>query len=89
MSLKERISPKAEFAAADVIRSMVLAPMDGTPITARDREGNVAHIRWRADQDLEPGERPHWARWDTDVEFHAVVWTPTAWTITDILEVYG
>ncbi len=89
MTVKDRTSPEDEFAAAKVIRSMMDAPLDGTPIVARDRAGDVAHIRWRTGGDMEPGEPSYWARWDTDVEFHPTSWVQTAWTTTDILEVYG
>ncbi|UVK49341.1 hypothetical protein BPNPMPFG_008284 (plasmid) [Mesorhizobium sp. AR07] len=65
------------------------APKDGTPIVARDHKGRIAQIRWCLQHELEPHERPYWGRWDTDVEFHAVEWVPTEWTMTDILEEYG
>lgn len=89
MTIKTRISPETEFAAARVVLAMSEAPLDGTPIVARHRNGNVAHIRWSVEDEMGPHERPYWARWDTDIEFHPVAWVPTAWSITDILEVYG
>ncbi len=55
MTIKDRISPEDEFAAETIIRSMEDAPQGGMSITARDRKGNVAHIRWRTGQELDPG----------------------------------
>ena len=80
----ERNSPREEFMAT-LARAVANAPMDGTPIVARNDKGEVTHIRWCLQDTLEAHERPYWGRWDNDVRFEPVAWVPTAWTITDIL----
>jgi hypothetical protein len=85
----DRKSPAQEFAAASATYSMASAPRDGTPIVGRNLDGDCFHIRRCVGEDLEPGEHPHWARWDTDVEFHPIFWIPTEWDMGDILEAYS
>lgn len=77
------------FAAAKVIHLASAAPQDGTPIIARDGGGEVALIRWRTGADLEYGDRPYWARFDTDEEFEFAEWIPSPYSIDEILEMYG
>lgn len=77
------------FAAAKVIHPASAAPKDGTPIIARDDAGEVALVRWRTGADLEPGDQPYWARFDTDEEFEFIEWTPSPFSAGQILEFYG
>lgn len=82
------MTPEEEFASSDIVHTMGNAPRDGTPIVARDGDGDIALIRWRAGADLDEGE-PYWARWDTDEPFEPVAWVPTRRTIGDLLKQYG
>lgn len=77
------------FAAAKVIYLAASAPQDGTAILARDGAGEVALIRWRTVPDLELGDQPYWARFDTDEEFEFAEWVPSPYSIDEILEIYG
>lgn len=77
------------FAAAKVIHLASAAPQDGTPIVARNEAGEVALIRWRTGSDLERGHEPYWARFDTDEEFEFIEWTPSPFSVGQILEFYG
>ncbi len=77
------------FAAAKEIHPVATAPQDGTPIVARDDDGEVRLIKWRTHPDLEPDEEPYWAIWATDEEFEFVEWVPSPITIEEILKLYG
>lgn len=77
------------FAAAKVIQPAADARQDGTPIVARNDAGEVALIWWRTGPDLEPGDHPYWARFDTDEEFEFVEWVASPYSIDEILETYG
>lgn len=62
---------------------------DGTPIVAKDYDGEVHLVRWRTGADLEEGEEPYWAAYDTDEPFDFVEWIPSPLTVDEILQLYG
>lgn len=84
-----RTPPEVEFANTPIIGLPREAPKDGSWFVGKDRSGEIAHIRWRKDADLEDGDEPYWARWDTDEVFDMVAWVPTSWTYDDMMKVYG
>lgn len=77
------------FAGAREIHPAATAPQDGTPIVARDIDGEVHLIRWRKYPYIALDEEPYWAMWSTDEDFEFVEWVPSPITIEEILKLYG
>jgi hypothetical protein len=77
------------FRTAPVTYPAPTAPCDGTPIAARNDEGEMDIIRWRTGADLEPGYEPYWATFATDEPFEFLDWIPSPLTIDQILVIYG
>lgn len=84
--------PKAltqEFADASAVHLPGDAPKDGRWFVAKDRDGDLALVRWRsADLDQE-GDPAYFARFDTDEPFEIVAWVPSSWTYDDLVKIYG
>ena len=77
------------FRQAPVIYLASAAPRDGTPIAARNAEGDVEMIRWRTGVDIdEVGDEPYWATYRTDELFEFTEWIPSPLTIDEILTIY-
>jgi len=58
-----------DFRRAVVVYTPNTARRDGTPILARNAAGEMHLIRWRIGADLEEGDEPYWAMYETDEEF--------------------
>lgn len=78
-----------DFRRAKVVNLAAAAPKDGTPIAARNVDGETYLIRWRTGADLEESDEPYWARYDTDEPFDFVDWIPSPLTIDRLLDLYG
>lgn len=77
------------FRRAPVIFLASAAPRDGTPIAARNAEGDVQMIRWRTGVDIdEVGDEPYWATYRTDEPFEIIEWIPSPISIDEILTIY-
>lgn len=76
------------FRKAPVTYLAPTAPRDGTPIAARNDEGEMDIIRWRTGPDIEPGNEPYWATFATDEPFEFLDWIPSPLTIDELLKIY-
>lgn len=76
------------FRAAPVVNLAGTAPRDGTPIAARNNEGEMHMVRWRTGTDLEAGDEPYWAIYATDEPFEVRDWIPSPLTIDQMLAIY-
>jgi len=78
-----------EFADASALHLAGDAPKDGRWFVAKDRDGDLALVRWRSGPDLDEGDLPYFARFDTDEPFEIVAWVPSSWTYDDLVKTYG
>ncbi|WP_411033865.1 hypothetical protein [Shinella sp. BYT-45] len=77
------------FRRAPVTYLASAASRDGTPIAAKDDDGEVHLVRWKTGADLEEGEEPYWAIYETDEPIEIVEWIPSPLTVDEILKLYG
>jgi len=46
-------------------------------------------VRWRIGADLDEGDEPYWAMYETDEAFEFVEWIWSPLSLDEILEIYG
>lgn len=81
--------PSQEFADASAVYLPNIAPKDGNWFVAKDRDGEIAIVRWRDYPDVDQeGDLPYFARYDNDEPFEIVAWVPSSWTYDDLVKTY-
>lgn len=77
------------FRRAKITNTPGTAPRDGTPILACNSAGEAHLIRWRIGADLDEGDGPYWAVYETDEAFEFIEWIRSPLSLDEILEIYG